>query len=297
MKMVIRNIVQWDTILIFQSVYSIHLFNLLCISQEGNSNDEGIKIKAMELFCCCPPAENIVENRLSKYSPATISSNCSSCGLKFNFKLNSDVNITSGQTEKQSSTYERWILPEENAKILADNNMFSCHICEYKSIVKSSLSRHLLTHSKNVLSACDHCDYKTSNKYNLIRHMLIHSGERSFSCHICDYKASLRDGLERHILIHSDERKFSCGECEFKTNKRSNLRTHMRIHTGEKPFSCHICDYKTSRKCTLNNHISNHSGVWKFSCAECDYKTNERTYLKRHMKVHNGLSEHVWSIV
>ena len=71
-----------------------------------------------------------------------------------------------------------------------EEKSYKCNQCEYASSVKSSLRRHLKTHSGEKSNKCSQCDYASSDASNLRTHLKIHSGEKPNKCSQCDFASS-----------------------------------------------------------------------------------------------------------
>ena len=63
---------------------------------------------------------------------------------------------------------------------------------------------------------CNQCDYAYSTKSSLRRHLKTHSGEKPNKCNQCNYASSQAGTLRAHLKTHSGE----------KLNKQRHLKTH-----------------------------------------------------------------------
>ena len=82
---------------------------------------------------------------------------------------------------------------------------YCCNTCSYKSIVKLSIIRHLLTHSGVKPFKCQFCEYSCTQKGHLTPHLRTHSGVKPFKCHFCEFSFSQKGSLKRHLYSHSQK--------------------------------------------------------------------------------------------
>ena len=165
-----------------------------------------------------------------------------------------------------------------------------CSLCDFASIQKSDLRRHLKTHSGEKSNKCNLCDFASHQAGDLRKHMKKHSGEKSNQCNLCDFASSRVGNLRRHLKIHSGEKwnKWNQRDCDYKCTQAGNLKTHMLTHNGQKPFTCNQCSYTCTQAVSLEKHMLTHSGEKPFSCNECDYKCRDANNLKTHKFIHTG---------
>ena len=57
------------------------------------------------------------------------------------------------------------------------------------------------------LDKCDDCDYRTVTKDRLKRHMMKHTGERPYKCDQCKYSAARKWNYIVHLKIHERPKK------------------------------------------------------------------------------------------
>ncbi|XP_066970568.1 zinc finger and BTB domain-containing protein 14-like isoform X12 [Macrobrachium rosenbergii] len=77
----------------------------------------------------------------------------------------------------------------------------SCAYCQFTSINKTKLERHLMVHTGEKPFACSYCPSAFSQKSNLKRHMQTHTGEKPFLCPLCPYRAGLKQNLKAHMIM------------------------------------------------------------------------------------------------
>ncbi|XP_064092923.1 zinc finger and BTB domain-containing protein 7B-like isoform X12 [Macrobrachium nipponense] len=76
-----------------------------------------------------------------------------------------------------------------------------CTYCQFTSINKTKLERHLMVHTGEKPFACSYCPSAFSQKSNLKRHMQTHTGEKPFLCPLCPYRAGLKQNLKAHMIM------------------------------------------------------------------------------------------------
>lgn len=84
---------------------------------------------------------------------------------------------------------------------------------------------------------CEHCNYKTIRKSYMKRHLLIHKGDKKHVCTHCDYRTVCQGNLKKHLRIHQDAEELDwlhCEHCNFKTIRTSSMNRHLLTHKGNK---------------------------------------------------------------
>lgn len=103
-----------------------------------------------------------------------------------------------------------------------------CPLCDFKTALATSLTRHVNLHTDNRKFICDQCGACFHTSSTLKEHTVcIHSNERNYSCEICGQRFKLKSGLNRHFKTHSDEKEFKCGFCDQVYKFRANLKRHL----------------------------------------------------------------------
>ncbi|XP_061676573.1 zinc finger protein ZFAT-like isoform X2 [Syngnathoides biaculeatus] len=174
-----------------------------------------------------------------------------------------------------------------------------CSKCNYSSITKSSLTRHLIQKHSGVLLPCSSpgCKYTTPDKYKLRAHQTKHQKEgKSAPCPICQ-KTCPEHRLKQHIqVLHPDavpvkgqkvKRAEKCPYCEsYYLKNSSEFQQHIWAHQGVKPFVCNICDYASRSRNNLKNHMNRHSSERSHICELCGKTFKSKMSLKSHRLSH-----------
>ncbi|NXU75912.1 ZFAT protein, partial [Oreotrochilus melanogaster] len=194
-------------------------------------------------------------------------------------------------------------------------HLYYCSQCNYSSITKNCLKRHVVQKHSNILLKCptEHCDYSTPDKYKLQAHLKVHTelDKKSYSCPVCEKSFSEDRLIKSHIKTNHPEvsmttiseilgrrvqlkgligkRAVKCPYCDFYFMKNgSDLQRHIWAHEGVKPFKCSLCEYATRSKSNLKAHMNRHSTEKTHLCDMCGKKFKSKGTLKSHKLLHTA---------
>ena len=152
-----------------------------------------------------------------------------------NYRLNLRTHKNEQHTRMQHMDYLRHVRVQMQTSLWFEKascqrpryrcEWYSCDMCEYKSIQRGNLKRHLANkHNINVKwFSCDKCEYKCKERSNLKQHLAAVHGinVQWYSCNKCEYKCKTRGNLKRHLANRHniDFKWFSCDMCEYKCKK------------------------------------------------------------------------------
>ncbi|XP_028428207.1 zinc finger protein 3 homolog [Perca flavescens] len=179
-------------------------------------------------------------------------------------------------------------VPISDSRFSAGENPFSCSECGKRFGSKTSLKRHMMTHTGEKPFSCSVCQKTFIASGSLKTHMRIHTGEKPFSCSVCKRAFMDRRHLKSHMRSHTGEKPFSCSVCKKAFTVNGSLKAHMRIHTGEKPFSCSVCNKAFTDSRHLKSHMRSHTGEKPYSCSVCKKAFTVSGHLQKHIRIHTG---------
>nr|CAH7729045.1 unnamed protein product [Callosobruchus chinensis] len=187
----------------------------------------------------------------------------------------------------------------------AGRKIFECRECSYRTIQKSYLANHMLTHK---IHECSKCGYKTIlkfdyDKHNATLHPETPSPHKRRECLHCDSSFTSRMALDNHVVKkHPDfitsvtSKLYECTECHYKTTMKHDFNRHTSMHQGTTPsysVTCAHCNVKLKSKRALDDHVIRKHPDFVTSvsrkiheCSMCSYKTLHKSSFDKHMTTH-----------
>ena len=96
---------------------------------------------------------------------------------------------------------------------------------------KQALLEITKTHSLEKPNQCKWCDFSSITRFNLNRHILTQSGEKPHHYNECGSSFSQAQHLKSQLRIHTGEKLHQCTKCSFSSAQSSNLKQHMIRHS------------------------------------------------------------------
>ncbi|XP_029308329.1 zinc finger protein ZFAT isoform X2 [Cottoperca gobio] len=136
-----------------------------------------------------------------------------------------------------------------------------CDLCGKKFKSKVTLKSHRLSHTdEGKRFQCSECDFTSVSKPSLLRHMEQHAEFKPFRCAHCHYSCNIAGPLKRHYSMKHTDQKYQ--------NAGPGLPNHDALkHQGG--MKCPECEFVYGTKWELNRHLKNkHSlkmveGTWE----------------------------------
>lgn len=208
-----------------------------------------------------------------------------------------------------------------------DSSWFKCPLCDYQTVRKTAILRHINTnHLNKYIYNCNICGKGFEDAANFRDHQNGHAGAKAFSCIVCQKEfpfnryllahqkrnhmvtidgvllpnqcpvckriLSKPSNLEKHMIQHDaaflQATHHLCDICGKGFARKDKLRLHYRMHTGVKPYKCSYCTKSFAKREYLIMHERIHSGEKPFGCEYCGKAFNQRTSLKTHVRGHTG---------
>lgn len=208
-----------------------------------------------------------------------------------------------------------------HTKKVHPNKIRKCYFCEYTTLYKSSLDRHIDGIHLNLRNhKCQICDFSSTRKYDLKRHVdNVHLNLRKHKCPLCEFSSNRKYGLKKHMekihlcsLYHAKVQQ--CNSVS-SNNQKENIRINggsiqnttveYSVNNSDIPskcYGCHLCEYVSNKASNVERHIflihSKKKTERKLTkslheCTFCDFNTKEKASLRKHINgVHLNLRNH-----
>ncbi|KAI2655242.1 Cytoplasmic dynein 1 intermediate chain 1 [Labeo rohita] len=216
--------------------------------------------------------------------------------------------------EEEISAFKRIVHYNTHVRTHTKEHLHYCSQCNYSSITKNCLKRHVIQRHSDILLKCpsDGCQYCTPDKYKLQAHLKTHSDivKKSFICPVCQesvpedkVRAHIKSnhpdvslnyisetlGIRVHVKGVIGKRASKCPYCDcFFTRNGADLQQHIWAHEGLKPYKCSQCDYASRSKSNLKAHMNRHSTEKTHLCDLCGKKFKSKCTLKSHKLMHTA---------
>ena len=107
------------------------------------------------------------------------------------------------KTEQKLKDCKR-VLKIKDGKSAENEVGFNCNRCDFKTLVKSHLKRHIEAKHTGIRYDCDECDFQTAYSKDVRRHKMSihHNGIKPFKCPECEYKSATQEYLSAHMKSH-----------------------------------------------------------------------------------------------
>ena len=104
-----------------------------------------------------------------------------------------------------------------------------CKFCEASFACSGGLVRHVrYKHTQEKPHKCPDCDYMSVERSKLRRHMRSRSGEKPYQCPHCSFASTDTFNLKRHLRIHTGEKPYECDICQARFRQSNGLKVHKQ---------------------------------------------------------------------
>ena len=219
-------------------------------------------------------------------------------------KLESHVEEVHEKVEKESN--------------VAEEKQHSCSMCEFKSVFKHNVTRHIkLKHGQQSKSLVDilppppaledenppevqkplEVKIKLENiskdtKFKQFKPMV----SKSHKCSFCPFSAPSPSKLSRHVqAVHEKLKGFHCPKCSYGSDIKIHLTAHMNKHHGGPQDDAGPLSQSQSPASPSPSPSALSKGLLK--CQKCPFATKLQSSLKRHVRsVHDNKLKKVFKL-
>nr|CAI5823498.1 unnamed protein product [Callosobruchus analis] len=172
--------------------------------------------------------------------------------------------------------------------------IFECPQCSYRTVLKSYLGKHMLTHSKSpspcTLNICIHCDAKFRKKTSLNDHIVKKHPDYAtsvdsavYECTSCTFKTIFKRNMESHMSVHSE---FPPTYKMIPRSKKAGTTSSDKLH------ACMNCGAIFKSNGALEAHITKMhpeliSSIPRqiHECTKCPYKSYVKKNFNKHVRL------------
>lgn len=186
----------------------------------------------------------------------------------------------------------------------ASRESLTCRICAIHFKNPAALKKHTRSHSQGSHNySCHLCPYTSLDKSTLVRHLRTHNGERPFQCSICKYAFTTKANCERHV--RKRHKKFSKQEIKLLMQYNTDLTSShsdppiiRKVNGDLFPFKS-LYGNDSSRKSLASNNSGNSKllmgdddsldsqDVTDTSCKDCGMNFDSSHSLQKHLRSTN----------
>ncbi|CAH1963030.1 unnamed protein product [Acanthoscelides obtectus] len=224
---------------------------------------------------------------------------CTDCNEKFSSTVLLRQHILN---DHSAGEYEpkAHVIIKYSGRVSDDSSAFVCTTCDKKFKSRTWLRHHVIRkHPKftsRVLSkihGCPECEFKTIFKSDLARHMIKHSEIKYSNINITP--PDLDDQISETLDESEPSETLNCPNCDFKTTDKKTFDVHVLEHSQTKLvslFSCAKCDAHFTNKIHLDQHLhKNHSRAIHLMtykllrCPGCTYQSKFKSKMSKHVSI------------
>ncbi|XP_078669735.1 uncharacterized protein LOC144910460 [Branchiostoma floridae x Branchiostoma belcheri] len=207
-----------------------------------------------------------------------------------------DANALKEHLKEKHNNHEHFsknlpFLRRYKGKVYAENELYGCKLCPYKTIQPKSMIVHLSWHGANEVYKCPFCNFSHTRSYIIEDHKKLHGYAGSFKCNQCSFATDEKYRLLKHKAMHFGRKTFKCDQCDYVTDNSHRLKIHTTRHSGQKTHMCPLCPFETMSKTDLKVHRLKHDANHSQKCKYCTYSCDNKKHLSKHLKLHENKAD------
>ncbi len=168
-----------------------------------------------------------------------------------------------------------------------------CNQCDFASVQKGDLRKHLKTHSGEKPYKCNQCDYASSQAINLrqqIGQNTTHSGYGPKSWKLWLWFDGCECENPEKNTDNVIKSKSKCNQCGSASFHAGHLRQHLKTHNGEKSKKCNQCHFASFYGIKgFEKTFENAQWRKAIQMQPMWFLSSQPGNLSRHLKTHDGI--------
>lgn len=196
-----------------------------------------------------------------------------------------------GRTKKGKKKKKKKKLQQQQQQpqpLQGGETFYACTQCEMTFKSSTALSKHQVTHVKELLTNYTQGTDDLTKSSDLKIRLKLCSRDKPNFYNVCKKNKRSR-AAKRASASEDEEGLFGCMQCDKRFSHTSSLARHQQMHKGENKFNCSYCRKTFTRLSNLRHHEKSHSSEKHYECTACGKTFVHSSSYSRHKKAHAEL--------
>lgn len=163
---------------------------------------------------------------------------------------------------------------------------YACTQCEKTFKNSASLSRHQVSHVKELLTTYTQGEDSLSKSSDLKIRLKLCSRDKPNFYTLCKKNKRSKAAKRAASTSEEEEGHYACQQCDKHFSHTSSLARHQQMHKGENKFNCAYCKKTFTRLSNLHHHEKSHTAGKIYECTICNKTFVHSSSYSRHKRSH-----------